>query len=213
MFKKEGAIIASQERYFDLKVEVGLERAMLDSEGNLTPEYKNSRPSEFSCLCYRPDCTTAGLLGRPRELLKHLKVVHGEDHEWACLVCDIPFATVAALMGHQGATHSWTPWCSDRHFSTRVRKSGGTSVVRGRTKHAKSVEKLGSDLVGSRFFQNGKTGCFCENLDLLYPWLGMVENRMAMPLEQKSISEVVTKRKPCLCNDEVRVEKKRKLGN
>ena len=114
MFKKEGAIIACQERYFDLKAEVGLERAMLDSEGNLTPEYKNSRPSEFSCLCYRPDCTTAGLLGRPRELLKHLKVVHGEDHEWACLVCDIPFATVAALMGHQSATHGWTPWCSDR---------------------------------------------------------------------------------------------------
>ena len=100
------------------------------------------------------------------------------------------------------------------NFSTRLRKSGGTSVVRGRTKHAKSVEKLGSDLVGSRFFQNGETGCFCKNLDLLYPWLGMVENRMALPLEQKSISEVVTKRKPSLCNDdEIKPEKKRKLGN
>ena len=51
-------------------------------------------------------------------------------------------------------------------------------------------------------------------MDSLFPWEGMVKNGMARPLEQKSISEVVTKRKPSLCNDdEIRVEKKRKLGN
>ena len=141
VFKKERAIIACQEKYLDLRKEVCEKLAMVDEEGNLTPQYKNSRPSEFSFLCYRPDCTTAGLLGRPRELLKHLKVIHGEDHEWTCLICDIPFATLAALMGHQGAKHKWTPRCSDRQFSTRVRKSDGPKIVRGRTKHAQVVDK------------------------------------------------------------------------
>ena len=211
--EREDAIIDSQERYFHLQKEVGLKLAMENSEGVLTVEYKNSRPSEWSCLCYRPDCSTAGLIGRPREMLKHLKVVHAEDHEFACLICDIPFANVNSLMGHQGATHKWTPWCSDRHFSTRVRRVGGPKPVSGKTKHARSVEKLGSNLVASRMFQNGETGCFCTKMDDLYPWGEMVKSQMAMPLVQKSVSEVVTKRKPSLCGEDPRMAKKRKLGN
>ena len=96
----------------------------------------------------------------------------------------------------------------------RVRESDGPKIVRGKTEHAQSLEKLGSNLVGSKYFEDGEVGCFCKELDPLYPWEGMVKHKMAVPLEHKSICEVVTKRKPSLCSDdEVRVEKKRKLGN
>ena len=83
----------------------------------------------------------------------------------------------------------------------------------GRTKHAKSVEKLGSNLVASRMFRNGEAGCFCTEINDLYPWGEMVKNQMALPLVERSVSEVVTKRKPSLCGEDRRMAKKRKLGN
>ena len=66
-----------------------------------------------------------------------------------------------ALMGHQGLVHHWMPWCSDRHFSTRVRVLGSTPVS-GRMQKANAVEKIGSKLVGSRPFQDGEAGFICK---------------------------------------------------
>ena len=212
-FQKEDSIIDSQKKYSDLQDLVGVKLAMENQDGVLTSTYKKSRPSEWSVVCYRPDCESSGLIGRPRELLKHLRVVHGENHEFACLICNIPFATVNALMGHQGAVHNWTPWCSDRHFSTRVRVVGGPKPVSGRTKNASTIEKIGSNLVGSRPFQDGEDGCICKGMNRLYPWAEMVRGQLAVPLVERPICEIVTKRKPSLVGIDVRFEKKRKLGN
>ena len=147
---------------------------------------------------------------RPRELLKHLRVVHQEEHEFACLLCDLGFGSVNALVGHQGLVHHWMPWWSDRHFSTRVRVLGSTPV-NGRLQKANAVEKICSKLVGSRPFQDGEEGCICKNMNKLYPWAEMVRAQLAVPLVEKSVSEVVTKRKPSLVNDDIRFLKRPKI--
>ena len=72
--------MGSQRDYRDLQALVGEKLAMENQNGVLTSTYKKSRPSEWSIVCYRPDCDKSGLIGRPRELLKHLKVVHQEEH-------------------------------------------------------------------------------------------------------------------------------------
>ena len=210
--EKEDSIVDSQKNYSDLQDLVGVKLAMENQNGVLTSTYKKSRPSEWSVVCYRPDCESSGLIGRPRELLKHLRVVHREDHEFACLLCDIGFGTVNALMGHQGVVHHWMPWCSDRHFSTRVRVLGSTPVS-GRMQKANAVEKIGSKLVGSRPFQDGEAGCICKNMNKLYPWAEMVRAQLAVPLVEKPICELVTKRKLSLVGIDTRFCKKPKIGD
>ena len=208
--KKEDSISDSQRDYSDLQDLVGEKLAMENQDGVLTSTYKKSRPSEWSIVCYRPDCDKSGLIGRPRELLKHLKVVHQEEHEFACLLCELGFGSVNALVGHQGLVHGWVPWCSDRHFSTRVRVLGSTPIS-GRLQRANAAEKIGSKLVGSKPFQDGEVGCVCKNMNELYPWAEMVRAQLAVPLVVKSVAEIVTKRKPCLVNDDVRLLKRPKI--
>ena len=209
-FRKEHSISDSQREYMDLQAVVGEKLAMEDENGVLTSSYKKSRPSEWSLVCHRPDCDQLGLIGRPRELLKHLRVIHHEIHEFACLKCDLGFGSVNTLVGHQGLVHGSVPWCSDRHFSTRVRVPG-TIPISGRLQRSSAVERIGSKLVGSKPFQDGEEGCVCKNMNELYPWLEMVQAQLAMPLVAKSVAQVVTKRKPCLVNDDVRLLKRPKI--
>ena len=105
------------------------------------------------------------------------------------------------------------PWCSDRHFSTRVRVLDGPTPVSGRMRNANTVEKIGSNLVGSRPFQDGEEGCICKGMNKLYPWAEMVRAQLAVPLVERPICEVVTKRKPSLVGIDTRFDKKLKLGN
>ena len=208
--KKEDSISDSQREYMDLQALVGEKLAMENKNDVLTSTSKKSRPSEWSLVCYRPDCEKSGLIGRPRELLKHLRVVHQEEHEFACLKCELGFGSVNTLVGHQGLVHGWVPWCSDRHFSTRVRVLG-TTPISGRLQRSNAVEKIGSKMVGSKPFQDGEEGCVCKNMNELYPWAEMVRAQLAVPLVVKSVVQVVTKRKPCLVNDDVRLLKRPKI--
>ena len=142
--------------------------------------------------CYRPDCT-GGLIGRPREYILHLHNAHKEDHEWFCHLCEIAFLTVSDLMNHQGAHHSTTPWCSDRHFSTRMKVEGGKAPIRWKSKPGENAD---SDLVGAKYFVDGEDGCICKSFNPLYPWLGMVEAGLTVPLVNKTEKHaVIVKRK------------------
>ena len=83
--KKEDSISDSQREYMDLQALVGEKLAMADKDGVLTSSYKKSRPSEWSLVCYRPDCEKSGLLCRPRLWFQHLLVAQLEYHDCAFL--------------------------------------------------------------------------------------------------------------------------------
>ena len=147
MRKREEDIHIKQSAYFERVVAVGDLLLARCEEGSQKQSqiYRNSRPFEFGTFCYRPDCGRV-LIGSPRELLIHLRRAHGEHHIWFCYLCELPFERINDLQNHQGAVHGTVPWCSDRHFSTKIMQEG--DVPRRWDSSAENLTNSNYQLIG-----------------------------------------------------------------